>query len=63
MRSACRKPCRAGSSDFLAADHIACLGARIEAYADKAEQLGVPMLDEGAFEMLLREGPPADDPA
>jgi DNA ligase (NAD+) len=29
--------------------------------ADKAEQLGVTILDEAAFERLLAEGPPAED--
>ena len=27
--------------------------------ADKAEQLGVPVLDEAGFKQLLAEGPPA----
>ena len=30
--------------------------------ADKAEQLGVPVLDEAGFEALLADGPPADGP-
>jgi DNA ligase (NAD+) len=30
--------------------------------ADKAEQLGVPMLDEEAFEALIANGPPAAPP-
>ena len=28
--------------------------------ADKAEQLGVPVLDEEAFKRLLENGPPTD---
>ncbi|WP_144433708.1 NAD-dependent DNA ligase LigA [Aeromicrobium erythreum] len=30
--------------------------------ADKAEQLGVPILDEAAFKTLLAEGPPREEP-
>ncbi|MEH3066684.1 MAG: NAD-dependent DNA ligase LigA, partial [Aeromicrobium erythreum] len=30
--------------------------------ADKAEQLGVPILDEAAFKTLLAEGPPHEEP-
>ena len=38
------------------------VGANAGSKADKAEQLGVPILDETGFEKLLAEGPPkADD--
>lgn len=37
------------------------VGANAGSKADKAEQLGVPILDEAGFEKLLAEGPPRDD--
>ncbi|GAA2084910.1 NAD-dependent DNA ligase LigA [Aeromicrobium halocynthiae] len=37
------------------------VGANAGSKADKAEQLGVPILDEAGFERLLAEGPPKDD--
>ena len=36
------------------------VGENAGSKADKAEQLGVPVLDEAAFERLLAEGPPTD---
>ena len=39
------------------------VGENAGSKADKAEQLGVPMLDEAAFERLLADGPPAQDAA
>ena len=39
------------------------VGENAGSKADKAEQLGVPTLDEAGFKKLLAEGPPPDDPA
>ena len=35
------------------------VGENAGSKADKAEQLGVPILDEAGFEVLLAEGPDA----
>ena len=37
------------------------VGENAGSKADKAEQLGVPILDEAGFEKLLAEGPPRDE--
>lgn len=39
------------------------VGENAGSKADKAEQLGVPVLDEAGFTALLENGPPADAPA
>ena len=50
---------KASSSVSKKTDYVV-VGDSPGSKADKAEQLGVPILDEAAFKILLDDGPPAD---
>ena len=48
---------KAAGSVSMKTDYVV-IGDNAGSKADKAEQLGVPMLDEEGFVRLLAEGPP-----